>query len=414
MKSIKKSLTLLLAAALILTVFTTVTAKTFPDVDESADYAEAASMLGDLGIFEGDQNGNFNPDATITRAEFAKVLSVTQGAEVTSQTETEFSDVPKEHWASGYIAAATGQGIINGYGDGNFGPDDPVLFEQAVKMIVAAAGFNDEAMAIGGYPHGYIMVAADRGIVKDITAKVDDSALRKTVALLLANSLKYLRGDDNMPELEGILEGKTLELIYEDDFSADKGNLVLEGYGSYEVKDGALYFSDPVQQISGSTVWIDKEFSGDLYVSYNCKAINIDGAKNLNLFFLAKTLNNQDVLSEEHSGSYPDYHKTVNSYILTFTGDYSSADGSKMESGWSRFRKDPGFVMLNDVQSAKSELDKEYFFEIFKVGTKIQVKINGELIHDIEDPDVYEGGKIGFRTWQSDTMFDNFKVYQIK
>ena len=205
------------------------------------------------------------------------------------------------------------------------------------------------------------------------------------------------------------LDGKQLELIYEDDFAAKKNNFKLEGMGEYEVKDGALYLSDPVVAKSGTTLWVDEDFSGDLYVSYNCKTVNLDGAKNLNLFFLATTLDGDDVLSEEHSGVYADYHTTVNSYILTFTGDSSAA-----LDGWSRFRKDPGFVIMSEDASAKTLLDVDYFIEIIKLGENIKVLINGKLIHDVTDSESYNNGKIGFRTWQSETIFDDFKVYRIK
>lgn len=123
----------------------------FPDVDKNAGYAEAVEYLADIGIFSGDENGNFNPDKTVTRAEMAVIVCKMLGeTEDLSKADT-FTDVPQEHWANAYIARAAELGIISGYGDGTFGPGDAVTYEQAVTMVVRALGLEDEANEYGGY-----------------------------------------------------------------------------------------------------------------------------------------------------------------------------------------------------------------------------------------------------------------------
>ena len=105
----------------------------FPDVEESASYVGAVETLTALGIVEGDDNGLFNPDNTVTRAEFAKMVveALGEGDAAASSTYTSFAD-SQGHWAAGYIEAGVGKGFINGYDENTFGPDDTVTYAQAV------------------------------------------------------------------------------------------------------------------------------------------------------------------------------------------------------------------------------------------------------------------------------------------
>ena len=71
MKNLKKVLALVIALTMVLT---TVAFASYPDVDANANYASAVELLSALEILQGDENGNFNPDNTITRAEYAAVV----------------------------------------------------------------------------------------------------------------------------------------------------------------------------------------------------------------------------------------------------------------------------------------------------------------------------------------------------
>lgn len=187
MKNLKKVLALVLAFSMMLSV---VAFASYNDVDADADYAGAVELLSALDIIKGDDLGNFNPDNTITRAEFAAIVCRAKGLENAAEGAkgaTSFKDVAADHWASGYINLATQNGIINGYGDGNFGPEDKVTYEQAVKMLVCALGFEPMAANKGGYPTGYLVVANQYKITAGVKSSVE--APRKTVAQLVYNAL---------------------------------------------------------------------------------------------------------------------------------------------------------------------------------------------------------------------------------
>ena len=187
MKNLKKVLALVLAFSMMLSV---VAFASYNDVDADADYAGAVELLSALDIIKGDDLGNFNPDNTITRAEFAAIVCRAKGLENAAEGAkgaTSFKDVAADHWASGYINLATQNGIINGYGDGNFGPEDKVTYEQAVKMLVCALGFEPMAANKGGFPTGYLVVANQYKITAGVKSSVE--APRKTVAQLVYNAL---------------------------------------------------------------------------------------------------------------------------------------------------------------------------------------------------------------------------------
>ena len=186
-RNLKKLLAFTIVFAMLLS--TVAFASPYPDVPDDAKYAEAVITLSSLGLLKGDDQGNFNPDNTITRAEFAAVIVRTLGLGDPGPTATNFVDVPATHWGSGYVQMASQMGVIAGYGDGNFGLEDPVTFEQAIKMIVAALGYTPKANALGGYPTGYMVVAAQEGISAGINATAGEPALRKVVAELVYNAL---------------------------------------------------------------------------------------------------------------------------------------------------------------------------------------------------------------------------------
>lgn len=168
----------------------------FPDVPETAEYASAVEALADMGIITGDNKGNFNPNDTINRAEAAAIICRMVGVEEeakASKTEV-FHDVSAAHWAVGYVAKAAGLGIINGYGDGNFGPSDPVTYGQIIKMLVCAWGYEEAAKANGGWPNGYLTTADTYGISTGAMFSAEEKAPRGQVALLCYCTVSIPRG----------------------------------------------------------------------------------------------------------------------------------------------------------------------------------------------------------------------------
>ena len=191
-----KKLRKLISAALVLAMLLTsasIGALAYSDVDESSSVSEAVGILSNLKIFTGFEDGTFRLNDTVTRAQMAAIVCRMLGYESQAESSsgsTVFTDVPANHWASGYINVAQQMGIINGYGGGLFGPEDKVTYEQAVKMVVCALGYDLVAQGKGGYPTGYLSVASSEGITKNSKGSVGEPAKRSTLVMLVYNSLE--------------------------------------------------------------------------------------------------------------------------------------------------------------------------------------------------------------------------------
>lgn len=192
MRNLKKVISSVAALAIVASSASAF-AVTFPDVEESASYNEAVKILSGLKIVEGDDNGLFNPDKTVTRAEFTKMAVGALGemASAEAQSTSKFDDAANTsvHWGAGYIAQGVADGFIDGYDDHRFGPDDTVTYAQACKMLVAAIGYTTYAEAAGGYPAGYTAQASSLGISKGVSAQNDAALTRGQVAILIANAM---------------------------------------------------------------------------------------------------------------------------------------------------------------------------------------------------------------------------------
>ena len=96
---------------------------------------------------------------------------------------------PQTTGQQAYINVAVDVGVINGYPDGTFLPENQVTFAEAIKMIVAALGYTPKAEAMGGYPGGYLAVAAEEEITDGVNVVGTLSANRGAVAMMVDNAL---------------------------------------------------------------------------------------------------------------------------------------------------------------------------------------------------------------------------------
>ena len=108
------------------------TTNSFPDVDESYWANTAISTMARLGVIYGRNSGLFDPNAPITRAEFAAICSRFDAGAVTGQSS--LTDI-SGHWAEAEIERAVALGWVQGFTDGTFRPNQNITRAQAVTMI---------------------------------------------------------------------------------------------------------------------------------------------------------------------------------------------------------------------------------------------------------------------------------------
>ena len=159
MRNLKRALSLVMAAAMLIGMMVVSASaadnyEDFTDKDEIQNTEAVATMVS-LGVFNGKEDGSyFDPTGIVTRAEMAKIIAVSLNGGKdpvlgSGAATTQFSDT-KGNWAEAYIAYCANLGIINGKGDGTFGPNEPVTGTAAAKMFLTALGYRSDIEKLTG------------------------------------------------------------------------------------------------------------------------------------------------------------------------------------------------------------------------------------------------------------------------
>ena len=149
-------------------------------------------------LMNGVSADSFDPKGNLTRAAIVTVLYRLEGSPATAAA-IEFNDVPANQWYSDAVAWAVKYGITNGYGDGRFGPDDPITREQLAvflyryaksrNIIVPAYGklLQSDASKIDSWALDAMTWAYSKGIVEEVEGMLApvDKALRHMIATAL-------------------------------------------------------------------------------------------------------------------------------------------------------------------------------------------------------------------------------------
>ena len=189
----KKVLALVLAFACAFTMFA---GAAFTDAaDINADNVEAVDLLTTLGIIQGYEDGSFDPEGTVTRAEMAKMIYTIRNdgnddASAYETVTTTFQDV-SGHWAEGYIKYLQNTGIVAGKSATQFDPDSQVTTGEAMKMALALGGYDEEHAGLTGisWLNNTVSLATTNGLTDDVASAIAGGCTRQDAAQILANVL---------------------------------------------------------------------------------------------------------------------------------------------------------------------------------------------------------------------------------
>ena len=196
MKNLKKVLAMVLAFACTFSMFAG--AKVFEDVPAGSDYSEAITMLSDLGVIQGKDDGKYHPEDTITRAEACAMIArlMTGDPKVSQYVGAQsFSDVQKGSWKDSAIGYCYINGIVIGVGNNKFEPDRAITDAEFVTMVVRAMGYETADMK-QNYPFSYMSNAQAMGLLDGAKMVASTNALRGEDAQVIYNALfaDYARG----------------------------------------------------------------------------------------------------------------------------------------------------------------------------------------------------------------------------
>ncbi|RKI63961.1 S-layer homology domain-containing protein, partial [bacterium 1xD42-67] len=381
----KRALSLTLASVMLLGMMVIGTsAASFNDADDISNVT-AATILQEIGVMLGDDKGNFGPDLIVTRGQMAIIvckllygdkLNVTQ-----FEGSSQYADVPVGHYANGYVNLASSLGIINGYGNGYFGPSDPVTTAQAALMLGKALGYYQHNELTGDWSQdaltaitlatrltmfeGIVPPTANEGLTRDNVAVMSFNTLTRatpvrfntivneyyTVGGSLTTGVEYIDAYEfGKPDYTGNEYSHTLGFtiyglyISEDNDRDDFGRPAEEW--SYE--KGGVIGSFNKEPIKTYTAKASKGELFNLIGSSNVSKLTTSGEKNV----LSVYVDGDDVSTPDkddyfvrnssdggNSGKgvltevYQDEDNNVtlvyiNTYVMQATDDYSSSKGS--------------------------------------------------------------------------------------
>lgn len=146
-------------------------------------FDENVRLLSAFGLTDKDRAAA----TTIKRGDFAAIMLKYLGYDESFYSGgTTFSDVPDE---KSPIYGMEQLGLLHGYPDGTFHPDDDVLIEQAVKVMVSALGYEPMAEMRGGYPNGYMSYASSLELLDGTTTQPESTLTYYNLVHMMVNAL---------------------------------------------------------------------------------------------------------------------------------------------------------------------------------------------------------------------------------
>jgi hypothetical protein len=160
-------------------------------------YEDAVRFIYDLGIVQGYEDGSYQPNKTINRAELVKiVVEAVYNNEFESYGATScFTDVNAGDWYTKYICFAKEKGIVEGYADGSFMPAKGVNFVEALKIVMV--GFGDEYTVSDPWYKSMVELASTNNIIPLDVKGFDQVFSRGQMAELITRNLKFKNGTLN-------------------------------------------------------------------------------------------------------------------------------------------------------------------------------------------------------------------------
>lgn len=215
----RKRIMIIICTIVILCVSSVVSAATSLKDIKNTKYEDSVDTLITLGVVSGyPEDNTYRPEKAVTRAEMAKLMVVALGQEskvtAAGNKTTKFKDM-KGHWAYAYVNLASELGVINGYPNGNFGPNNTVSYAEATAMIIRALEYEDVvSKSKESWPNNYINQAKKLSLYSSVgTVNSNDGAKRGNVAIMLWNMLRTGVASPVGQNSSGVIYGEGEKLL---------------------------------------------------------------------------------------------------------------------------------------------------------------------------------------------------------
>ena len=189
----KKLLALVLALVMSMSLVT-ISNAAFKDADK-IDYKEAVDVMNAVGVFVGDEKGNFNAKDNLTREQAAKIIAYLELGEKAADAlvgSATFTDVAATRWSAGFVSYCAQAGVVSGNGDGTFAPAGQLTALQFGKMLLVEIGYDAKAAGMVGtdWAINTSKLMATTGLMDGIDGSVNQVLSREKAAQMTLNALK--------------------------------------------------------------------------------------------------------------------------------------------------------------------------------------------------------------------------------
>ena len=188
----KKLLALVLALVMSMSLVT-ISNAAFKDADK-IDYKEAVDVMNAVGVFIGDEKGNFNAKENLTREQAAKIIAYLELGEKAADTlvgGATFTDVASTRWSAGFVGYCAKAGVVAGY-DGKFDPAGQLTALQFGKMLLVELGYDAKAAGMVGadWAINTSKLMAKAKLMDGIDGSVNQVLTREKAAQMCLNALE--------------------------------------------------------------------------------------------------------------------------------------------------------------------------------------------------------------------------------
>ena len=188
----KKLLALVLALVMSMSLVT-ISNAAFKDADK-IDYKEAVDVTNAVGVFIGDEKGNFNAKENLTREQAAKIIAYLELGEKAADAlvgGATFTDVASTRWSAGFVGYCAKAGVVAGY-DGKFDPAGQLTALQFGKMLLVELGYDAKAAGMVGadWAINTSKLMAKAKLMDGIDGSVNQVLTREKAAQMCLNALE--------------------------------------------------------------------------------------------------------------------------------------------------------------------------------------------------------------------------------
>jgi protein-disulfide isomerase len=253
----------LIPAIVIIAISATAVLASFTDVEGDHISYDAIQYLNENGVIQGYSDGTFKPENNVNRAEFLKILIEGNKIELDAeQYNSCFPDITNE-WFAKYVCYAKEMNWIEGYSDGNFRPENTIAYVEALKMLIEIHDYAQELEPPEDPDFWYVPygeLAVQKGFVKWASPPYNPLAMQTRAEIA---EMTYRSMMIKKHDVDSYLDFVGSEVIYLGPLDAP---VVIYEYSDYECPFCAKLYQESFAQLkadyidTGDVLYIAKDF----------------------------------------------------------------------------------------------------------------------------------------------------------